>query len=145
MTNFLSEHDKSELWRIARLLFGMTLVVIILFVEGSYPSINAENKEELVMERDIVSYDLKVTVVDCPDHAPTYNKDTEVLKFEEAIVVGRRTQAGNPTVDIQLRDHAGKKYLVMTTGALMEALGAVCRAKNDDDAASGEGSDRRSH
>lgn len=75
---------------------------------------------------DPVSNVVNVSLFDNPSQAPNYQGDTTMLKMHTCIVVGKGTVEGNPTVDLQMVDDSGNKYLVMTTGAIMEMIhGAV--------------------
>jgi hypothetical protein len=47
------------------------------------------------------------------------------VEIERAVVVREGTVNGNSTVDFQLHDEAGNKYLVMITGALLKQLAAA--------------------
>lgn len=77
----------------------------------------------------MISNQVEINIVDDPKYAPNYGNDFKIIKMQKCIVVGNGTVEGNPTVDIQLTDANGKKYLIMATGWLMESITAVVTAK----------------
>jgi hypothetical protein len=80
--------------------------------------------------------DFTVKIVDEPLQAPTYDAATvELLKITRCIVVGKGTESGLPTVDIQLEDLKGNQYVAMTTGSLVESLAAIVIGKRERDEA----------
>ena len=76
---------------------------------------------------------VSVKIVDSSKEAPNYGDDFTLLKAHTCIIVGRGTVAGNPTVDIQLTDEHGKKFLIMATGGIMEMIGAAVAGKRQRD------------
>lgn len=82
---------------------------------------------------DMITTSVNVKIFDTPDEAPKYGEDTKLLRATEAVVVGKGTVAGLPTMDLQLVDADGNKYLVMATGAIIEALARVCAGKRETD------------
>lgn len=51
--------------------------------------------------------------------APAYQS----IEIEKVVVVQNGTQAGNPTVDLVLRDPAtGRKYVAILTGRLLKSI-----------------------
>lgn len=80
-----------------------------------------------------VTDSVKLTIVDTPDNAPNYGTDTTMLRITDVIVVGKGTVNGNPTVDVQMVDQAGNKYLVMATGGIMEMIGGAVAGKRTKD------------
>jgi hypothetical protein len=72
--------------------------------------------------------------------APKYGADVTLLRIERALVVGKGMQSGAPSVDIQMVDSEGRKFLVMTTGSLLEMLGGAIAGKRQRDAAPAAGS-----
>lgn len=64
---------------------------------------------------------------DRPSDAPNY-EEPEWLAAEvtKAVVVGRGTQDGAPTVDIQFTTKDGQKHIAMLTGALLQSISAAC-------------------
>lgn len=72
-----------------------------------------------------------LNVVLCPDaqHAidlgynPTEEyRHAQPVEIEKVVIVKDGTTAGNPTVDLVLRDQAGNRFVVMVTGRLLKAL-----------------------
>lgn len=58
--------------------------------------------------------------------APNYGGDWKHIKLSAAIVIVEGTEAGLPTVDLQLTDQDGKKFIAMINGSLLDMLaGAV--------------------
>lgn len=72
-----------------------------------------------------VSMDFPVAIVELHE-APYYMKETSV-KITKVLVVKEGTESGKPTVDLQLEDDKGNKYIALTTGALIDALASVVR------------------
>lgn len=70
---------------------------------------------------------LSIALHDSPQEAPNYEQpEYEGATLVTAVVVGRGTVEGNPTVDLIFEDVNGQKYVAMTTGRLMENLsGAI--------------------
>ncbi len=81
-----------------------------------------------------------VEIVDSPSEAPKYADDVTLLRVDRALVVGKGMQSGAPSVDIQMVDSEGRKFLVMTTGSLLEMLGGAIAGKRQRDAAPAAGS-----
>lgn len=81
-----------------------------------------------------------VVLHDSPAEAPKYGDDTTLLRIDTALVVGNGMESGAPSVDLQMTDAAGRKYLVMTTGTLLEMLGGAIAGKRQRDAAPAAGS-----
>jgi hypothetical protein len=69
-----------------------------------------------------ISMKVDIKIVDSPAEAPNYPDSVQLLEIEKCIIVGKGTVKGNPTVDIQLTDKAGNKYVVMTTGGLIQMI-----------------------
>lgn len=78
---------------------------------------------------NMITTSINVKIVDEPLEAPSYGDDTKLLRVNEAIVVGKGTVNCLPTVDIQMTDADGNKYLVMATGAIVEMLAGVIAGK----------------
>lgn len=74
---------------------------------------------------NMLSTAVSTRVANSPAEAPVYGDDTKMLRMTAVVVVSNGTQAGRPTVDIQMEDANGNKYLIMTTGALMTAINQV--------------------
>jgi len=71
---------------------------------------------------------LKVLIVDSPDDAPNYNRDTpdvRAVDIHTAIVVREGMESGKSTVDFQIVDAEGCEYIAMLTGALVQQLAAA--------------------
>ena len=81
----------------------------------------------------MISNSVSVEIVDSPDDAPNYENDFTILKMKKCIVVGKGTVEGNPTVDIQLTDKNGKKFLIMATGGIMEMISGAVAGKRSRD------------
>ena len=77
--------------------------------------------------QEIISNQINITIAETPDEAPKYHNTTTMLKLTKCIIVGNGTQAGKPTVDLQMIDTMGRKYLVTTTGAIIEGLAGVIK------------------
>lgn len=59
--------------------------------------------------------------------APRYNHGEKLLKIDACIVVKQGTEKGNPSVDFQLSDENGNKYVVMATGNIIETIGGYVK------------------
>lgn len=73
----------------------------------------------------MISMAISIKLYDTPDKAPTYTGAHVPVKINGCSIVGKGTISGNPTVDLQLVDAAGNKFLIMTTGAIMESIAAA--------------------
>jgi hypothetical protein len=87
-----------------------------------------------------ITKDFSVEILDSIAEAPKYGADVTLLRIERALVVGKGMQSGAPSVDIQMVDSEGRKFLVMTTGSLLEMLGGAIAGKRQRDAAPAAGS-----
>lgn len=67
---------------------------------------------------------VKVTIVNSPQEAPNYKKqgDWKTVSLDKFIIVRNGTQEGQSTVDVQLKDAAGNKFIAMITGRLAHIL-----------------------
>ena len=81
---------------------------------------------------DMITKTLSIKNIKNVDDAPKYGKDTTMLRLESALVVKRGTVSGAPTVDLQLVDADGNKFLVMATGAILSSLSTVIAASAAD-------------
>lgn len=81
----------------------------------------------------MVTTNITVKIVDSPEKAPMYGDNYKPLKAETCIVVGNGTESGKPTVDIQLIDEEGERYLVMATGSILEQVGEIIGARRKTD------------
>lgn len=72
-----------------------------------------------------------VQIVDTSKGAPDYKKagDTTILKMTNCVIVGKGMESGAPSVDLQLEDEKGNKFVVMTTGLIIEMLGGAVVGK----------------
>ena len=67
---------------------------------------------------------LIISLVESPDEAPKYESSCwTVVVIDKVIIVGNGMESGNPSVDIQLLDNKGNKYLIFATGGTIENLG----------------------
>ena len=76
---------------------------------------------------------LEIKIVNDADEAPKYKNDTTLLTIRTVIIVGKGTENLRPTVDIQLYDKDGNKYVAMITGLILENLGDVIKGKREHD------------
>ena len=81
-----------------------------------------------------------VVLHDSPAEAPKYGEDVTMLRIDAALVVGNGMESGAPSVDLQMTDASGRKFLVMTTGSLLEMLGGAIAGERLRDAAPAAGS-----
>lgn len=83
------------------------------------------------MNRSNVNADathLALELHDKPEDAPKYNQPEHLYaKLAKALVIGRGTVLGNPTVDLVFEDEKGQKYVAMITGGLIENLAGAVR------------------
>lgn len=70
------------------------------------------------------------------EEAPCYGDDHTPLELESVEVVLRGTAGGNPTVDLILTDESGRKYVSLTFGSHLVALGKVLSPHMNDKAES---------
>ena len=76
--------------------------------------------------------DLNIRLADSPEEAPSYSKpEYKAENLKDAVVVGRGTQLGNPTVDFVFEDENGQKYIAMLTGGLIENLTGAIRGMKE--------------
>lgn len=78
---------------------------------------------------EMITSGLNIQIAKGIESAPIYREDYKLVKAVSAFIVPRGTVNGNPTVDIQLSDADGNKYVLMATGGIIEALGQVVSAK----------------
>ena len=74
---------------------------------------------------------LKIEVAESPDAAPNYARDTPDVRaatIVKVVIVKNGTERGKPTVDFQLEDRQGGKFVAMLTGELVKALGTAVAA-----------------
>jgi hypothetical protein len=80
---------------------------------------------------------LSIQVVDTPQQAPNYNRDSIDVRgatISKVIVVKRGTVEGNPTVDFQIVDRQGGQYVAMLTGKIVQSLAKVIDGSDPDHA-----------
>ncbi len=87
-----------------------------------------------------ITKDFAVQILDSVAEAPKYGTDVTLLRIERALVVGKGMVSGAPSVDLQMVDGDGRKFVVMTTGSLLEMLGGAIAGKRQRDAAPPAGS-----
>lgn len=74
--------------------------------------------------KDMISTSLAIEVQ--PVHnAPKYGEDFKIVRATKAIVVPNGTVTNKPTVDLQLVDADGNKYVAMITRSLAVMLGKI--------------------
>jgi len=76
---------------------------------------------------------IPVSIFDSPDDAPNYDASYTAVTIKNVCIVGKGTQKGKPSVDILLEDAVGNKFVVMTTGQLVEMLGGAAEGKRQKD------------
>ncbi len=80
----------------------------------------------MIEPEDMITQMVKINIEIAPEDAPNYDeKETTMLRIETAIIVRNGTKSGKSTVDLQMIDKHGKKYLVMATGAIIDSIGRV--------------------
>lgn len=74
---------------------------------------------------------LEVLLFNTPQEAPHYTAPQyKAADLKTAVIVGRGTKLGNPTVDFVFEDEQGQRYVAMLTAALIENLtGAILGMK----------------
>lgn len=67
---------------------------------------------------------LSIKIAEDPKEAPNYNEigGYKSIKIDTALIVKNGTQAGKPTVDLQLEDENGNKFVALLTGQLIISL-----------------------
>lgn len=92
-------------------------------------------------QQDVVSKAITIQILNNSTEAPKYTEETRLLKLHTCIIVGNGTKSGKPTVDLQMTDADGNKYIVMTTGALLESMGCAAKGKRQRDEGESHGTD----
>lgn len=78
---------------------------------------------------DMITRSVNVQFAGSVSEAPNYSEEHKMLRLETAIVVPRGTAQGNPTVDLQMVDAEGNKFLIMATGNIVEMIGNAVASK----------------
>lgn len=75
---------------------------------------------------------IKMIVAESVKDAPNYTGNTEFkpVKLEKGIIVKNGTVAGNCTVDIQMTDQDGNKFVALVTGNLIGMMAAAIEGVN---------------
>jgi len=76
----------------------------------------------------MITNNVKITIAQSIDEAPTYGEETIPLVIEKCIIVKDGMVSGKPSVDLQMVDPEGKKYLVMATGSILEMVAQTIRS-----------------
>lgn len=100
----------------------------------------AEDVAPVLFGMSEITTHFNVVLHDSPAEAPKYGEDVTMLRIDAALVVGKGMESGAPSVDLQMTDASGRKFLVMTTGSLLEMLGGAIAGKRQRDAAPAAGS-----
>jgi hypothetical protein len=79
----------------------------------------------------MITNNISVEVKESISEAPTYDKEWIQAKIDKAIIFKGGTTSGKPTVDLQLSDRKGKKYLVMATGGILEMVMAAIQGAKE--------------
>lgn len=64
--------------------------------------------------------------------APVYDESYKIVRAVKAIVVPNGTVTNKPTVDLQIVDADGNKYVAMITGSLAVMLGKIVAANGGE-------------
>ncbi len=57
--------------------------------------------------------------------APNYGADYKMVKIVKAILVANGMESGKPSVDLQLVDKNGNKYIAMLSGELYKSVAII--------------------
>lgn len=71
---------------------------------------------------------LKIEVVDSPDKAPHYRRDSVDIRgatITKALIVCNATESGKSSVDFQFQTGDGAQFVAMLTGTLVRQLAAA--------------------
>lgn len=74
---------------------------------------------------EMITMHVPVTIVASPDEAPKYSPDWLPVRVDNVTIVKNGTVKGRPTVDLQLSDAAGHKYIIMMSGVALNAIGKL--------------------
>ncbi len=89
------------------------------------------------MAKPSMSVSVSIKSADSVGKAPKYGPEVVGLELEECVIVSKGTHHGLPSVDLVMKDENGKRYLVMTTGRVMEQLGGACQGVRELDCETG--------
>ena len=73
----------------------------------------------------MITNNIEIQIVKGVNDAVRYNKPWKALRIVRCVIVPQGTVGNLPTVDIQLSDEGGNKFIVLATGAILEALGSA--------------------
>ena len=73
----------------------------------------------------MITTNAKIRIIDSVSEAPKYTEDTPLLKIDTVLIVKEGMESGGPSVDIQLVDDKGKKYVIMASGGILASIGSV--------------------
>jgi len=67
---------------------------------------------------------LSISIAETVDDAPNYNDKDEfkAIKLDKCVIVKNGTKEGNTTVDIQMTDADGNKFVALVTGKILKAV-----------------------
>lgn len=76
----------------------------------------------------MVTNAVKMEIAETPAQAPNYGAAHTRLVIKNCIIVKGGTLSGKPTVDLQLEDENGDKFIVMATGGILQMVSAEVEA-----------------
>lgn len=76
-------------------------------------------------QNKMITSAISVQIAESVEAAPKYSEEFKMVRADTVVIVPNGTKEGNPTVDIQLVDEEGNKYLIMATGKIMEMIGQM--------------------
>ncbi len=85
------------------------------------------------MTSKMITDNFQVEIVPNPSLGPTYDEKSPLLKIDKAVIVRQGTIDNAPTVDFQLIDNEGNKYVIMATGRIMETLADCIKGQREMD------------
>lgn len=62
------------------------------------------------------------------EESPKYDDTTKMIRIEKAIIVKNGMENGLPSVDLQCVDADGNRYLVFTTGKIINAINIMAES-----------------
>lgn len=75
----------------------------------------------------MITNNLSITIADTYKDAPNYGADTCAVKIDKCIVVKKGMTSGMPSIDLQMTDENGNKYVALMTGNILESMAQVAR------------------